>query len=563
MSFSIAFGRTRSSTKARTVSWVSRCSSVSSRSTPQVYGSLLLVPALVAGLAFDGGGYSATTWGWSTLLPLAAIGALLVSGRARRLTRLESVFLALVAALVAWTWLSLVWSADFSASVLDGERALLYVAAAAMVLLVGRPVPLVTGLLAAISLACAYGLALRIFGHAGYDVGSAAPDAAHRLAEPLGYSNALGAFAAMGIVLSVGLARRHPFAALALPVLVPTLYLTYSRGAWIALGAGLLAAASLRARRRALVAAAGVAVALVATAAALYGGRAYRAFSSAGPTTAKTHESARLLSLSGSSRSQYWHVAWDEYRSKPWLGTGAGGFQRSWLARRPSPLPVLDAHSLELETLTELGPFGLVLLLAALATPVAAAVAHRRSPLAPAAFGAYAVFLVHSAQDWDWEVPAVTVAALVCAAALLAAARGEAPPATLGRVPRGVGVAGCAALAAVAVLAFGGNHALETARHALDEAQPRRAADAAHDARGWAPWSPEGWRLLGEAQLEQGRVAAARASFRRGLAKDDRDWELWLDLALAETGAARRNALEHASALNPLDPQVQRLRAAA
>ena len=39
MSFCTATGRTRSSTKARTVSWISRCSSVSSKSTPRSLGS--------------------------------------------------------------------------------------------------------------------------------------------------------------------------------------------------------------------------------------------------------------------------------------------------------------------------------------------------------------------------------------------------------------------------------------------------------------------------------------------------------------------------------------------
>ncbi len=77
----------------------------------------------------------------------------------------------------------------------------------------------------------------------------------------------------------------------------------------------------------------------------------------------------------------------------------------------------MDAHNLYLETLAELGPFGLVLLAAMLALPLVAALRVREHPFASAATGAYAAFLFHAALDWDWEMPAVTLAGLVCASA--------------------------------------------------------------------------------------------------------------------------------------------------
>src|SRR5204863_1288871 len=88
--------------------------------------------------------------------------------------------------------------------------------------------------------------------------------------------------------------------------------------------------------------------------------RAYHAFTAPAPLV-KTNESRRLFSLSGNSRSEYWHVAWREVKDHPWLGGGAGSFQRFWLRHRRLGLPVLDAHSLYLETLAELGPVGLAL----------------------------------------------------------------------------------------------------------------------------------------------------------------------------------------------------------
>ena len=57
---------------------------------------------------------------------------------------------------------------------------------------------------------------------------------------------------------------------------------------------------------------------------------------------------------------------------------------------------------------------GLALLLVALALPLTTLRRARHVPLATASAAAYAVFLVHAALDWDWEVPAATLPALVC-----------------------------------------------------------------------------------------------------------------------------------------------------
>ncbi len=318
------------------------------------------------------------------------------------------------------------------------------------------------------------------------------------------------------------------------------------------------------ARRAAVVALALAAVAVVVAGLARAGGpqaavsRAYHAFT-APPPVVNTDESRRLFSLSGNSRSEYWRVAWREYGEHPWLGGGAGSFQRYWLRHRRVGLPVLDAHSLYLETLAELGPVGLVLLLCALASPLLAVAAARRHRLAPAALGAYVAFLVHAGIDWDWEMPAVTLAALVCGVALLVAARG----AGTGQLPRSArlaGVALAAALGVVALVGFLGNKAAASSSDALDRAALRTATTDARTARRWEPWSPEPWRLLGEAQLEAGEVDKARASFRRGLAKDEGDWELWLDLALATRGADRQAALDHVALLDPLSTELREIR---
>src|SRR5207244_8125452 len=100
------------------------------------------------------------------------------------------------------------------------------------------------------------------------DVASVSSDATRRLAAPLGYSNGLGLFAAIGALLAVGLAIRLRRPLLASPMLVlgPTLYFTYSRGAWLALGAGAVAGLAIgppRVPKRVLVPVAVVVAVLV------------------------------------------------------------------------------------------------------------------------------------------------------------------------------------------------------------------------------------------------------------------------------------------------------------
>jgi O-antigen ligase len=319
-----------------------------------------------------------------------------------------------------------------------------------------------------------------------------------------------------------------------------------------------------RARRPLLLGAALLLVAAAVVALVRVGGpqgavrRAYHAFNAPAPLVGQD-SSRRLFSLSGSNRSEYWRVAWREWTDHPVLGGGAGSFQRFWLRHRSNDLPVRDAHSLYLETLAELGPLGLAFLLFALAAPLVAVPSARGHPLAAGALGAYVAYLVHAGIDWDWEMPAVTVAALACGVALLLARGTETRQ--LGRAPRIAGVATAAALVCVALFGFVGNRAEQASEDALDAAQLTSAADEARQARRWQPWSGTPWRLLGESQLQAGEVERARSSFLEGLERDRGDWELWLDLALVSRGEQRRAALERVAELNPQSTELRQLTA--
>jgi Flp pilus assembly protein TadD len=108
-----------------------------------------------------------------------------------------------------------------------------------------------------------------------------------------------------------------------------------------------------------------------------------------------------------------------------------------------------------------------------------------------------------------------------------------------------------AALGVLAVFVQVGNGALAESRAALDADDATSAVRAALRARDWQPWSFEPWQALGDAQLAEGRVEAARASLRRAIALDPTNASLWLDLAAATSGAERSLALQRAERLDP------------
>src|SRR5437667_7630680 len=84
---------------------------------------------VTASLGAANGGYFPASWGWGALgLFWAAVAALALRGSVR-MGRLELAFLAFVTALVGWIWLSIAWSSDPAASVLEGQRGLVLVGA--------------------------------------------------------------------------------------------------------------------------------------------------------------------------------------------------------------------------------------------------------------------------------------------------------------------------------------------------------------------------------------------------------------------------------------------------
>ena len=603
---------------------------------------------LVVVLAWSSGGYFPSEWGLITLGFLLVLLATILLSESVEIGRSGIVVLGALAAFGAWQLLSLLWSSSPSLPITEFERTLLYLAAAATLILclTAATVPaLLGGIAAGVTIVSVYALGTRLA--PGTIGGAYDPSSGYQLAKPIGYWNALGLLAGSGLVIVAGIViRRDAFrASIAAVAAVPLgvcLYFTYSRGSLLALAGALVvlvaltesrlravvllgvllvppligvalssrsnalttAGATLQTAQReghrlawelvglaALAVVLQVAVALIgprvrvsdrvwrvvvvsAVAAVLVGGlaavvheggpstiadRARAAFVAEPPTTA-TGLDRRLLSASGNGRSAYWRVSARMVEHHPLLGEGAGSFARTWLRERPVANEARDAHNLYLETLAELGPIGLVLLLLVLVTPFRPVPRVWRDPSAPVAVGVLTAFLIHAAVDWDWEIPLLTLIALAAAAVLLVLDPVRSSLAlTTSRRLVGCGAVGLALI--VALVAHVGNRAAGDALDALAVDHPGQAADAAERARTWMPWSSEGDQLLGEALAEAGDDRAARVPLLRAARRDPGEWSIWYDLASVETGPERGRALTLARELNPLSVELPALTA--
>ena len=106
----------------------------------------------------------------------------------------------------------------------------------------------------------------------------------------------------------------------------------------------------------------------------------------------------------------------------PLRGEGSGSFGIEWLARRKIPEAALDAHSLYIETAAELGLVGLAALALFLGGGGCGGPTclRRDAALTAGWIAALSVWLVHAGLDWDWEMPALSLIAMVLAGALIA-----------------------------------------------------------------------------------------------------------------------------------------------
>lgn len=509
---------------------------VLARAWPSVLAGLA-AGVLLLQLAFDAGGYFAPAYLPAGSTALAVCAFLIIARRERAaVSGSAAVALAALAAYAGWTGLSAAWSPTPDGAVAAMQRDLCLLGLFGLGLVAvgsGRHArQLVWGVLLVITIVCGAALLSRLQPDwVGGDQGGG-PLGEFRLSYPLTYWNALGTLAAMGAVLSFGLSAdpRTPWPLRATAgglsvLLFTTMYLSLSRGAWLALIVGLVVLCAVGAHRGSLLltfAAVGipsvlaiarisrydaliddpkvkqgqevagnaftvqllvlVAVAVgtqgliaavraqpelvrlaervlrplaiglgAVVAIVLIGGYAWRSADAEGvaaeqivsaqdwvseqwddfmqPAGNGGRGTSRLTSAGG-TRSNLYRTALGQWSDHPLIGDGAGSFPRAWVRDREIDESVANAHSLEIETLGELGLVGAVLLLTFLGAITWAVVRSRLRPGAlpraqvGAVAGAVSVWVVASAVDWHWQVTALTGTALVLSCTLFPYGRG-------------------------------------------------------------------------------------------------------------------------------------------
>ena len=203
------------------------------------------------------------------------------------------------------------------------------------------------------------------------------------------------------------------------------------------------------------------------------------------------NDPSRVLRTNSGNRWVWWQEAAGAFSDKPVEGHGAGSFPLLHRAYRDNRIEVRQPHSVPMEFLAETGLVGALLALGGLALLTAAGVSsvRARGPGRERAFAvallAVAVgWLLHSLVDWDWDIPAVTLVALIALGVLGARPRAReeagAAPAPRALAARGPLLA-AGTLAAFALAVSAALPALS--EHLTDDALVRAAGGSAADLR--------------------------------------------------------------------------------
>ena len=297
---------------------------------------------------------------------------------------------------------------------------------------------------------------------------------------------------------------------------------------------------------------------------------AWDSFTDASSVGAAGQAGGRLTELGNNGRLDVWKVAWqDGFRSEPLHGAGAGTYGLLWQRNRPTTQYVIDGHSLELETLGELGVVGLGLLLIALITVIGALwwrALRDRAPAWAALAAVATAWAARSAVDWDWEMPVLTAwlfaaGGLALGKPFVAAAGRRRAPSGLARTLGILGGVACVVLALVPLNIIRSQHALVDAQRAVrtgdceETVQRSLAATRALSSR------PESFELLAWCDVRLGQAPLALSAAAAAVRRDPENWELRYTQALVRAvgGQDPRSAARAALRRNPLDARAQDL----
>jgi hypothetical protein len=289
--------------------------------------------------------------------------------------------------------------------------------------------------------------------------------------------------------------------------------------------------------------------------------RQYEKFKEGDVIRASEDARDRLTAVGNNGRIQHWEEALNAFESDPLKGTGAGTYELTWAEHRQSDFTVRDGHSLYLETLSEVGLVGFVLLIATLGGILvglgARAGGHERG-LWAAMFVAACVWVLHAAQDWVWELPSVTAWMFAAGGIALARPPGSAesrvvaPP----RLARVIGALVVLALAVTPVLNALADARLRDSVAAFKVGDCDTAIDKALASSSALGARPEPYAILGFCDVRLGKNVLAARMMRNAIDRDPNNWvyHYGLALVLGAEGEDPNAEIAEARRLNPREP---------
>jgi hypothetical protein len=296
--------------------------------------------------------------------------------------------------------------------------------------------------------------------------------------------------------------------------------------------------------------------------------RAWQHFKYPSASALREDSIGRFGTVSGNGRYDYWRVAVNATRGHVLGGSGPGTFQLVWLPRAPYYSYVQNAHSLYVETVSDVGVVGLGVLVGFFVLVIAASVRvvtrsrYEARIRASAVAAGLVAFSVSAAFDWIWQVPVLPAAFLLLAAAVLAP-RNAAAVYSSDR-SRGLVALRLAAVAlSVACLAAIGvplatTNAVRQSEAAVTSGDPALALADARAAARVEPGAASPQTQLALVLELRGDVRDALVAGRRATSDEPQNWTGWLVVSRleAEAGhpAASLAAYRRARSLNPGSP---------
>jgi O-antigen ligase len=272
--------------------------------------------------------------------------------------------------------------------------------------------------------------------------------------------------------------------------------------------------------------------------------------------------SERLSSVGNNGRIPQWRVAIDAFDEEPLIGKGAGTYALQWAQHRPYAFTVVNAHSLYVEVMGELGIVGLLLIVTVMLAFLVGAARRLRGPdrHVYAVFLALAVaWMIHAGIDWDWQMPAITIWLFALGGLALARPAAGAvgrSSVTVSRFPRLVAALCIGVLAITPVIVALSQAHLEAALADFDANECPAAISASLDSLGALGVRPEPYEIIGYCDIRYGQFQLAEEAMESAVSRDPENWEMHYGLAMARAARGRNPMpeLRETSRLNPLEP---------